>query len=368
MKAKQNPGRILVVDDEPLNRELLEIALDAAGYVVVQAHNGQQALELMETGSFDVVVLDLMMPVMNGFEACSKIRENPAYSQIPVIVATAAADRESRLRAIECGANELLTKPLDLHEVELRVANAVKLKRLYDEVDQNFRDLQQLQRHRDNLTNMLVHDIRSPLTAIVGFHQLLRMDLDGVVGGETLEYLDVASESAEKIARMLTELLDIQRLEEGRLELRRVSTGLTSLVSTTLTKMVSLLEGRTLEIQEVPDSCRALVDAELVGRTIENLFSNVCKYTPRGTHIRIGIREVPHAVEIFVADNGPGIPLDQQAAIFERFNQGGRTGARSRGCGLGLTFCRLVMHAHGGEISVKSESSQGSEFCLRFPV
>jgi len=364
---KSGPGRVLIVDDEPLNRELLEIALTSAGYVVVQAWDGQQAIQMLEKDSFDVIVMDLMMPVMDGFEACTKIKANPLYNQIPVIIATAADDRQSRLRAIECGASELLNKPLDLHEVELRVANAVKMKRLYDEVKQNYQDLQRLQHHRDNLTNMLVHDIRSPLTAIVGFHQLLRMDLEGIALPETLEYLDVATQSATKIARMLTELLDIRRLEEGKFELQRVAVELPKLVLNTLAGISSLLEGRTLEVLDPVGPCRMRVDRELLGRALENLFSNACKHTPRTAHIRMGVRTTRHATEIFVADDGPGIAVEQQDAIFERFNQGGVEAARARGCGLGLTFCQLVMRAHGGKVTLDSEPGHGSEFCLYLP-
>lgn len=366
--SHDKPGRVLVVDDEPLNRELLEISLTAAGYIVVQACDGQQALDKLATATFDAIVLDLMMPIMDGFETCQRIKSNPVHAQLPIIVVTAVSDRESRLRAIECGANDLLTKPLDLHEVELRVANAVKLKRLYDQLERNLDDVRRLQQHRDNMTNMLVHDIRSPLTAIIGFHQLLRMDIADTVAPESLEYLDVASESAAKIARMLTELLDIQRLEEGKLELRRFPVDLDALVKKTITPLHSLLDGRTVELVPVAGTCTPNIDAELVGRVVENLFSNACKYTPRMTHIRVGVLAVTHGVEVFVGDNGPGIPAAQQDAIFERFNQGARSGARTRGCGLGLTFCRLVMAAHGGDIRVVSEVGQGAEFRLRFPA
>ncbi|MGB1012669.1 MAG: hybrid sensor histidine kinase/response regulator [Nannocystaceae bacterium] len=365
--AKRVLGRVLVVDDEPLNRDLLEIALSAAKYVVVQAQDGQQALEMLKKEPFDVIVMDLMMPVMDGFEACRRIKANPLYKQIPVIVATAADDRKSRLRAIECGASELLNKPLDLHEVELRVANGVKMKRLYDEVQQNYQELQRLQLHRDNLTNMLVHDIRSPLTAIVGFHQLLRMDLEGVAPPETLDYLDVASESAAKIARMLTELLDIRRLEEGKLKLQRTSIELPELVSGALAGTRTQFEDRTLEVIEPVGHCISSVDKDLLGRALENLISNACKHTQSTAHIRVGVRAVASAVEIFVADNGPGIAVEQQDAIFERFNQGGVEGARMRGCGLGLTFCRLVMKAHGGTVLLDSAPGRGSEFSLHLP-
>ncbi len=150
------PGRVLVVDDEEKNRELLVDSLQQQGYEVSQAENGEIALKLVREKSPDVILLDAMMPQMDGFETCRWIRKEPVSAAIPILMITSLTDRDDRLRGIEAGVNDFLSKPIDLQDVLLRVRNAVQLKRLFDQLHQSLHRVKELEAIRDNLTTMLL--------------------------------------------------------------------------------------------------------------------------------------------------------------------------------------------------------------------
>jgi two-component system, sensor histidine kinase and response regulator len=156
-------GSVLVVDDEESNRMLLRDPLEAQGHTVAEATSGQQALDSMTRNLPDVVLLDLMMPLMDGFEVCRRIKENPKWAHVPVLLVTGATDRKERLMAMQVGANDFLTKPIDLTDVILRVRNAVQMKKLFDTAQENLRQAAELKALQQKLTHMIIREMRTPL-------------------------------------------------------------------------------------------------------------------------------------------------------------------------------------------------------------
>ena len=171
-------GKILVADDEEKNRRILRDILEAQGHSVALAEDGQQALDMALADPPDVVLLDVMMPKLDGNEVCSRLRQDVRAAHIPVLMVTALKERTEKLKSIQAGANDFLTKPVDAEEIRLRVKNAVLAKRLYDKVQYDYAKLKELETLRDNLTHLIVHDMRSPLMVVAGSYDLALMEED----------------------------------------------------------------------------------------------------------------------------------------------------------------------------------------------
>lgn len=236
-----------------------------------------------------------------------------------------------------------------------------------------FRDIteeQQLAEFRDDLTNMLVHDLRSPLTVIMGTLALMER-----VDSETFPQLrDMAQHNSERILKMVNELLDISKLESGQLTLHRAPLNIVTLLNEVRQHFEPLATEAhiTLEIEVTPDLPSLSADGEILRRALSNLVDNAIKFTPDEGHIRLWARcDKPgfsSAILAGVSDSGPGIPLEAQGRIFEKFKQAGSTPGRRRGTGLGLAFCKLAAEAHGGRIWVESTPGQGATFTIALPL
>ncbi|MBT3375037.1 MAG: response regulator, partial [Lentisphaerae bacterium] len=210
-------GRVLVVDDEPDNRELLRTLLEMKGHTVFDAGNGAEALDMVKDALPDVILLDVMMPEMDGYEVCRRLKGDPETAPVPIIMVTALAGRSDRLEGIDAGANDFLTKPVGAQDVILRVRNSIYTKRLYDQVNESLDRLRELEELRDNLTHMIVHDMRSPLMGICGSLELLQMTVADRLDEEDRDDMERALDSSRLLTEMVSSLLDVSRLEAGKM-------------------------------------------------------------------------------------------------------------------------------------------------------
>lgn len=356
-------GVALVVDDEPRNVTLLQDLLEARGYTVLTANNGEQGLALARDRVPDVVLLDVMMPRMNGFDVCRKLKAEQKTAMIPVLLVTSLDARQDRLAGIGAGANDFITKPIDSGDLLLRVRNAVAGKRLHDQVTTQLRRLQELEAARDTLTHMIVHDLRSPLTGLRGYLDLLRAVANG--NPEVVEYASEADVIAGRLTEMISQVLDVSRLESGQMPLSLQQTDLVVL----LPAAVASLGPPPSEISvnyEMPGSPVLIAcDPDLISRVVVNLVGNAFKFTPTGGQVGIGLAAEADRVRITVTDNGPGIPAEFRGVIFEKFGQAplGRSAA-VRSTGLGLTFCKLAVEAHRGKIGIEAAENGGARFWI----
>ncbi len=360
----ERPADILVVDDDPFNRELVAASLADRPYIIRFAGDGREALAAVQRQRPDAIVLDLMMPEVDGFQVLARLREDERWSTIPVIVVTSISARREHLHAIELGAFDFLTKPIDAEATALRVHNAVAFRRAHVALQRSFEAQRRLQQQRADLSHMLVHDIRSPLTALVGFLHLLELDAGPKLAQHERAHLEIARASANSITAMLDEFLEIQRLEDGALRLALVDCELVEFVRATVESMRPLAGARRVSVSTSCDVISARCDLAIVGRVITNLLGNAFKYTPEDAVVGVALAETDDGFTVAVEDDGPGIPLDQQARIFEKFR---RASDRSGGHGLGLAYCRLAAEAHGGRITVMSSPGRGSRFELALP-
>lgn len=366
---------ILVIDDNAQNRAVLEGQLVAHGYAVCLAESGARGLALFQERAPDLVLLDVLMPEMDGFETCRRLRALPLGGETPIVFVTALTDLGTHEIAMKSGADDFLTKPVMRTELLLRVRSLLRIHRMSLElrashdVIRGQRDLLlRTQQQKEELTALVVHDLKNPLAAILANSQYL-------VGEPYLKeddhaaMLDVVS-SADSMHRMIMNLLDISKSEEGALLPKAGEVDLAGLV-----QEIGRALGRRLSDSKLAlavelgvDVVRA--DKDLLRRVLENLLDNCVKYAPSGgaLHIR-SLARADGFVEIRVCDQGSGVPEAQREKIFEKYAQLDRDAqSHARNSrGLGLSFCRLATEAHGGKIWVEQNHPQGSAFCFTLP-
>lgn len=362
-------GRVLVVDDQDPNRLLLRDLLEAQGHEVIEAIDGSEALQQVATTAPDVVLLDIGMPGMDGFEVCRRIKSEPTTASIPVLLVTALSQRDQRLLGIGAGANDYITKPIDKSDLTLRVRNAIRMHQLYVEVEQQYRRLERLERLRDSLVHMIVHDLRSPLAGIRAYLDLLKLDGAGRLDHEMTQSIDEARKVAVEMTEMVSDLLDVSRLEAGKMPLELALSDIGVIATDAVTGIGAAARRVSLQIERPSERLRALVDPSVIRRVIANLVGNAIKFTPSTGRIRVSVQGSEGQVRVSVNDSGPGIPAEFHDKIFEKFGQveAARHGAK-HSSGLGLTFCKFAVEAHGGTIGVESTVGQGSTFSFVLPV
>lgn len=359
-------GRVLIVDDIEVNRELLRHLLTPEGLVVDEAEDGLAALERIATDPPDVVLLDLQMPRMDGFEMCRRLKSNPATASIPVLMVTALSERDDRLEGIRAGANDLVTKPVDSTDLVLRVRNALHMRGLYTRLDRQLVDLRRLEALRDDLMHMLVHDLRAPLTSLSVSLQLAAAEVDP--SGSLKESLVDATQSTRRLGDMVSDILDLGRMEAGELPLERVSFDLRSVCEGAIA--ATLTAGSRVRIVRdwPPDAADIVADATLISRVVANLVDNAVKFSPPDQPVRLALEPRRGAVRLTVEDCGPGVPEEARRRIFDKYGQAGRGLGDRRSSGLGLAFCRLAVEAHGGTVGVDEAPGGGSRFWFDIPV
>jgi len=374
--------RIGVVDDEPSIRLAIRMILEDAGYVVLEAADLAAARTLLRAEPLDVLIIDKNLPDGTGLELGKIIRDESL--DIETILVTGHASVDSAIEAVHLGLADYLRKPFHMDELLNRVKRSLRTlalrrdhsallaeleERVRDrtaELEQSYSALEKLENMRDSLVHMLVHDMRSPLTVVVTYLQLLRMDLDGVAGTQHLSDIDTAHGSAQRLVRMINQILDVSRIEAGEMPLKIAAHDTTTLIEGGLAIL-----GVTSESDEVTweraQTAQETVqcDKHLVERVVANLVGNARKYADGVARIDVE-REGEHVV-LSISDTGDGIPPEQQGRIFERFAQVAEK-PQVASSGLGLAFCRLAVEAQGGAIGVRSQVGVGSTFYFSLPL
>jgi len=363
--------KILMVDDEPRNLRLLEGILAPLGYDLRRVESGTEALEQVAADPPDLVLLDVMMPGLSGFDVCRQLKSQVETQFIPVVLVTALADRESRVTGIEAGADDFISKPVDPNELRARVRSLLRAKSLHDELQQRYEELRKLEVMRETLTHMIVHDLRNPLQALIGNLELLRDKEYVSEEKEAQTYFYAIIRGEQTLMDMINAILDLAKLEAGEMQLDLSEVDLGQVVSDVEVGMRSLLERKTLKFEaRLPDHTSFLyADREVLRRILVNILGNAITFSPREGHITITACAENRRVRIAVRDEGPGIPAEYRDRIFEKFGQvESRLEGKKYSTGLGLAFCKMAVEAHGGQIGVDSEVGAGSTFWFTLPT
>jgi signal transduction histidine kinase len=355
--------QILIVDDESYARQTIEMLLLKESYELFFAEDAHEALAQLDDELPDVILSDVMMPNMDGFELCQRIKRNPKWNHVPIILVTALDSKQDLARGLEAGADDFLHKPINGLELRARVRSMLRIKQRHD-------DLQAALQMRQDLANMIVHDIRSPLSTILIYCDLLESELDG-----NIQTLDIIRSEANRLSSFLTDMLMMAKMEHGRLMLSQSPVDINELsvaVKNSYEPMAQLKEiNFHLDLPE--ESNKLSLDANLWRRVLDNLVSNAIKFSPTGGNITLKVRyedggpsqngNVPH-LNLQVMDEGPGIAAEHYETIFDKFKIVA-TGRRDvKQVGLGLAFCKMVVEAHHGRISVSANKPRGSIFTV----
>ncbi len=358
-------GRIMVVEDDLMQRLLLAGVLEAQGYEVVHAENGKEALGFLDDYVTDLIISDIMMPEMDGFELCRRVKQHPVTASIPFILVTALDTREDILKGIDAGADEFLTKPIEPRELALRVRNAIRSRKLYEEVEKNLLELQDLEAMRDNLVHMVVHDMRSVLVGILSTSDFLHVRLEDRLNDDEERLFANILTGSTTLVEMVSTVLDVSRMEDGKMPLDMAVTDLKSVLMRAFDLMgVAGGSGRvhySLPEEPVFVNC----DAGMLCRVVTNFISNALKYTRSmdDGFVRIVMTVDNGTARVTVSDNGQGIPPSDTGLIFEKFAQSSLRQQKKRySSGLGLYFCKMAVESHGGRIGVNSEAEVGASF------
>ena len=363
-------GRVLIVDDEVANVELLARRLEAIGCQTQVASSGERAIALARTEQPDLILLDVMMPGIDGWQTCRRLKAQPETADIPVIFVTARDRSEDVSKGFEVGGIDYITKPIEPMELGARVRSAIFTKRLQDELRRTNADLQRPEQSRKELIGMLGHDIRNLANSVVAFMQLVRMGQLEPGRREFDELLRLSESNISELLRMVNALLDVYKMEEGKLEAMPQVIGLATLAERSIAQVVPEALAKAIEVDAgLRPEVSVFVDDGLIVRVLTNLLANAVKHTPSGGKVRVESApddSLERSVVVRVVDTGPGISEEDAPHIFDRFYQGA---GRSRGgTGLGLAFCKLAVELHGGTISVANPGKPGAIVQFTLPA
>jgi signal transduction histidine kinase len=370
---------ILVADDVPANVELLFDQLHVLGFRAVAAYDGPSALRVCADRHPDLCILDVSMPAGDlgvddrsaGFEVCRRIKRDSRTARIPVIFVTALNDTTDRVKAIEAGGDDFLTKPHNRLVLGARVRSLLKLKAATDALEESLRKQKELEKVRDDLMKMIVHDLKSPLTSIIGAMEMLIDGDFGPLTGEQRRALTDTEKRSEDLLGLIEDLLEVARLEESRLALNLEPLEPAELLADVSREWeIRVQQERARLVLEVSDDAKVVdADQALIKRVFSNLIQNALTHSARAVTVTLGARADGTGTLFTVADDGVGIPPEYHDIIFRKFEQV-RTPhiPRVRSSGLGLAFCKLVVEALGGRIWVQSgPERQGSAFHFWLP-
>lgn len=368
--------RILLVDDEPRNIRLLEGILFRQPYKLLTAQDGEEALNIVEAEIPDLVLLDVMMPKMDGIEVCQRIKSNPQTRTIPVVMVTALNSVQDRVQALEVGADDFLSKPIDATELLTRVRSLIRVRELY-------LNLEQVTAEKLRFMAGVAHDIRSPLNALVLNLNMLEGHLPENSRAQQIRNRIMGC--VDHIKMLATDVMNYYQMETGQFELRQGNYSLQRIVEAAVTMAVPLAEEHRicLTIETLPDLMLD-VDHNVIVQVLLNLLSNAIKYTEANGYVYVRIYDLaegqytlpdehfppllalpPKGVVIEVEDTGCGIEPEQFGRVFTEFQR--LHSKDTDGVGLGLSVSRRLVQLHGGEVWFTSAFGMGSKFAFFIP-
>lgn len=361
-EIKNSKEMILVVDDQPTNIKVIASILGHK-YSLSFANNGMNALKILEKSDPDLILLDIMMPEMDGFEVCKRIKENPKTKEIPVIFLTAKSDIDDIIKGFNMGAVDYITKPFNPVEMEVRVKNHLNLYHSKKEIEQ-------INKEKDKFFSIIAHDLRSPFNAIVGFSQLLMdqvksQNLEGIE-----EYAGIILRSSELVLGLQSNLLEWAQSQTGRIEFNPIYFEIDKLINDVAFLFDDIASKKSITLNlELIQNESIYADKAMIGTVLRNLISNSIKYTKPGGAITVSAISVEGSMNISVSDSGIGIPQTAIDNLFRIDKNQSTPGTQDElGTGLGLILCKEFVEIHGGVIGVESEVSKGSTFTFTLPV
>lgn len=359
----QKIPNILIVDDIPANLKVLGDILKEEGYKVRPVPNGALALQVAEKERPDLILLDIMMPDMDGYEVCRRLKENKLLHDIPVIFISALSETNDVVKALKYGGVDYITKPFRAEEISARVKTHIKLRRQSIE-------LQELNVTKDRFFSIIAHDLRGPMGGFMGLTDLLTEELNNMSMAEIQEFLGSMRDSATNLFKLLENLLQWARVQQGGIILSRERILFRQIITESLEMIQESAKKKGITIVcDISDQLEVFADSNLIQTVIRNLVSNAVKFSTRGGTVNITAKTTEdESVEISVKDMGIGMNQNMVESLFRLDVKNGRPGTEGeQSTGLGLLLCKEFIEKHGGNISVESEVGKGSVFTFNIP-
>jgi two-component system sensor histidine kinase/response regulator len=358
--------RILIVDDEASARDTLAAILFREGYELAFAVSGPEALACLDGFEPDAILLDVMMPGMDGFRVCQRLKTDKRWCHIPIILVTALDGKEDLAIGLEAGADDFVSKPVSGLELRARVRSMLRIKKQHDELEATLR-------LREDMAHMIVHDMKTPLTAILGFSQLLKRSTAAPDGLNNIEAIET---QAHRLNSFLDDMLMLAKMKAGKPVLNCSIVDMNPFMVGVEKNYSAIAQATGIHfVVDLPEESHQIsLDANLFQRVLDNLISNALKFSPVESMVTLRL-EYPRAktvlrlqepyVRIQVLDEGPGIPEEHRSRIFDEYEIVAlRKGLNVPQIGLGLAFCKMVVEAHRGHIFVDANEPKGAVFTV----
>jgi two-component system sensor histidine kinase ChiS len=384
-------ARILIVEDDPANVDLLKAQLSDQRYLIESAYDGDEAFKRINQKKPDLILLDIMLPKKSGFEVCKCIKSNSETRQIPVIMVTALKDMESRVKGITVGADDFLTRPVDRSELISRVKSMLRIKKLHDELvkesENAYKTNEQLELQQRIMKSMsaqlmqashlkyefivsMSHALRTPLNVIIGFSEMLQDELVGALNDRQGKYVSNVLEGSRELQKLIANIVDVFKIEAGKMPIEATEFSLRDLVQSVVNKYEKpAREGDiSVSVDIEPEVSRIYADPQKLLIVLHNLLSNAFKATPPRGKVAIKAVREGDKVKVCVQDTGVGFPEEDCAKVFQEFYKTSESaGAAAAGSGLGLSISKKLVLLQGGEIWAESKKRIGSKFFFTLP-
>lgn len=362
---------ILVVDDIAPNIRLVAGLLGPEGYEVSFANSGKKALEQVLANDFDLILLDIMMPDMDGIAVCKAIKEHPEKRDIPIIFLTGKTDEVSILTAFEAGGVDYLHKPVNPVELVARVKTHLELKKARDTISQTNRELKQALELKNQFLGLAAHDLRNPLSAVQGYLRLLEIDEESTLSPEAAQFTQSIQHMTQNMLELIDTFLEKAALELGRVVLKPQSLELVSRLEPLFQyyQEQALQKRQRFNLHLATPEIWLEADPHRIQQIIDNLLSNAVKYSPIEGQIDVFLKTEAEHLEIRVQDSGPGFTETDKTRIFGYFQRlTARPTAQESSNGIGLALTKQMVELHQGQIDVENAPDQGAIFIVHLPL
>lgn len=372
VEYKKKP-HILIVDDILKNLQVLGSILIEANYEISMASNGFQALKLLEKTTPDLVLLDILMPDIDGYEVCQRVKTNPKYSELPIVFLTAKTETQDIVKGFQLGGIDYITKPFKKEELLFRIKTHLDLKFSRELIIKQNEELLRLNREKNEFLGIAAHDLKNPLVGIKGIIDTLTKNFNAFEKNEVMDFLELVQKSTTFMFQIITDLLDVNAIEEGMVKFNLTNFDAVQMLKFIISDFEKIAMAKDIKIHLVDDGSIANICSDPVKtkQIFDNIISNAIKFSPFHKNIWVNclVNQDADSFRVEVKDEGPGLSEEDKKKLFSKFAKlTPRPTNQEHSTGLGLSIVKKLIEGLHGKIWCESELNSGSSFFIEFPL